>query len=388
MSLTPTRMDIYRTALPMRGFSHAAASRNVAEAVIVRVQFDDGSEGWGETLPREYVTGETIDSVIADLQDIIWPIWAGRDMSADPPGTPITHPVHNGRCINAAICAFDLACMGRLFDDVAKIPPMVLAELGGRSRARGEIDVRVSGVIGTGKRRKVARKIRMMRWIGLEDFKLKLSGDDRQDARNVQQASQMLRRAIRLGQGTLRVDVNGAWDLASTPERVAALMPWGVCVVEQPTYCSASELVVLARRRPWPLMVAERLLARDVAAVLLAEPERIWWNIRLSKNGGLTGAMELARVASDNNITFVVGCMVGESGILSACQRRLLQLGPGPRFVEGNYGKWLLAADVTKPSLNFSYGGKCKPLSGPGLGVAVDLEKLNSLGQLIATLQA
>jgi len=381
-------MDIYRTALPMRDFEHAAASRDMAEAVVVRVQFADGAEGWGETLPREYVTGETLESVVADLQTVIWPMWAGRDMATDEPAGRVAPDLHEGRCINAAVCAFDLACMRRLFDHVDAIPMEVLADVSGRSRARREVDVRVSGVIGAGKRRKVGRKIRLMRWLGLEHFKLKLTGDDRRDARAVQKAHRLLHRAIRKGHTTLRVDVNGAWDADTAPQHVAALKPWDICAVEQPVYCSARELVELARKCPLPLIADESLLTAADARTLLAEPERIWWNIRMSKNGGLMGAMQLARLAAANGVTFVLGCMVGESGILSAAQRRLLQLGPGPRFVEGNYGKWLLRDDLTRPSLRFGYGGRLRSLGGAGLGVEIDMSKMDQYGQLVATVQA
>jgi len=385
VSVRPTQMDIYRTALPMRGFKHAATSRDVAEAVVVRVQFDDGAEGWGETLPREYVTGETIDSVVEDLQNVIWPMWAGRDIEADEIPGEIAPAFHRGRCINAAICAFDIACIRRFFDHVDTIPTDVLTGIGGRSRARKQVDVRVSGVVGADKTRKVARKIRLMRWIGLEHFKLKFTGDDRQDARNLQVAHRRLRGAISHGHVTLRVDVNGAWDIESTPRRIAALKPWEVVAVEQPVYCSVAELVALSRKCVLPLIADESLLTIDDAHTLLAEPERIWWNIRLAKNGGLMGAMKLARLAAENGVTFVLGCMVGESGILSAAQRRLLQLGPGPRFVEGNYGKWLLKDDLTRPSLHFGYGGRLRPLQGEGLGVHVDQGKLAQFGQLVAS---
>ncbi len=388
MSATPIRMDIYRTALPMRGFKHAAASRDVAEAIVVRVQFADGTEGWGETLPREYVTGETLDSVTADLQTVIWPMWAGRDMPAGEATAEVAGAIHEGRCMNAAICAFDLACIGRLFDKVETMGPDVLAAVGGRSRARQQIDVRVSGVISSTSGRKAARKLCLMRWLGLDDFKLKLTGDDRRDARNVQVAHRFLHRAIGHGHATLRVDVNGAWDAATAPRRIAALKPWDVCAVEQPVYCSAGELVELAPKCALPLIADESLLTEADARTLLAEPERIWWNIRMSKNGGLMGAMKLARIAADNGVTFVLGCMIGESGILSAGQRRLLQLGPGPRFVEGNYGTWLLRDDLTRPSPRFGYGGRLRTLHGRGLGVAVDPRKLARYGQLVATIQA
>ena len=82
----------------------------------------------------------------------------------------------------------------------------------------------------------------------------------------------------------------------------------------------------------------------------------------------------------------VLGCMVGESGILSAAQRRLVQMAPPARFVEGNYGRRLLADDLTDPSPRFGYGGRLRPLSGPGFGVEVDPAKVQRYGILLTTL--
>jgi glucarate dehydratase len=80
--------------------------------------------------------------------------------------------------------------------------------------------------------------------------------------------------------------------------------------------------------------------------------------------------------------------MVGESGLLSAAQCRLLQSAPeAVRFVEGNYGRWLLADDLTRPSPRFGYGGRLRAPSGPGLGVTVDAGKLARYGRLVASLR-
>src|SRR3990172_10062031 len=46
--------------LPLRRrFSHATATRAVSENVFVRCELADGTVGWGEGVPRSYVTGET-----------------------------------------------------------------------------------------------------------------------------------------------------------------------------------------------------------------------------------------------------------------------------------------------------------------------------------------
>mgnify|MGYP002634157840 CR=1 FL=1 len=388
MSMIPITMEVFRSTIPMRSFKHAAAERNVSENILVRVTFADGSTGWGETLPRPYVTGETLESVVEDLEHIIWPRWAGEDLMADGL-TPvdIAEPIHNGRCINAAIAAFDMACMARLGDLPEVTSPEMLSELSGRTQARREIDVRVSAVLGANKPSKITRKLRIMRWgAGLDDVKLKLTGDDATDATLVQTVYRSLRGAIARGQSTLRVDVNGGWSAEETPEHIRALLPWGVCAVEQPTYCSAAELVELSRECELPLIADESLLTMADAEVLLAEPERIWWNLRLSKNGGLVNTLKMAKLAGAHGVTFVLGCMVGETGILSAIQRRFLQLGAGPRFLEGNYGKFLIRDDITAPSLRFSYGGKIKTRREPGLGVEVRADKLAQYAKLLFTL--
>ena len=83
----------------------------------------------------------------------------------------------------------------------------------------------------------------------------------------------------------------------------------------------------------------------------------------------------------------VLGCMVGESGILSAAQRRLLQaVGPGVRFVEGNYGRLLLAGDIVRLSPRFGYGGRLSVLGGAGLGVEVDPARMARWGRRVVTL--
>lgn len=186
----------------------------------------------------------------------------------------------------------------------------------------------------------------------------------------------------------MRVDANGAWTPEATPERAAGLAAYGVCVVEQPFYAPAGHLVDVARRCELPLMADESLVDDGDAEALLAEPTRVWWNVRISKNGGLVRSLRMARRAADTGATIVLGCMVGESSILSAAQRRWLQWGPQPRFVEGNYGRFLLADDLTRRSLRFGWGGRLGVLRGDGLGVAIDELKLRQYAQVVAEQQA
>jgi muconate cycloisomerase len=354
----------------MRSFEHAAASRDVARTIVVRLELSDGRVGWGETLPRDYVTGETFESAIVDIRDRVWPAVREQDLS-DPGAVDVSAADIDGRCMNAAACAVELAIWW------TQAPPA----------NRRKITARVSGVLGSVDPSKTACRLRLMHLIGLRDFKLKLGFGDEIDTENLRICQRKLGKGIRRGKASLRVDVNGGWDAETTPQRIKEIEPYGVCVVEQPTFIPAEELFDLAGRCTLPLMADESLITEEQARLYLADPKRMWWNVRISKNGGLERTRRLLALAAENGVTVSNGCMVGESGILSAVQRRLLETSPQPRFVEGNYGRLLLREDLTRPSIRFGYGGRLKSLRGDGFGVKIDIDNLQRYSTLVENLK-
>jgi muconate cycloisomerase len=393
MSAEPVKLEILRTAIPMKGFEHASAQREMAEAIVARIEYDDGRVGWGETLPRDYVTGETLETVPRDIERIIWPACLQQKLLVESDEARDIPAMDGARCINAAATAVDIAAMRRIIDDPHDPRPELITSLAGRARLRNYIDTRVSGVLGSSEPKKTARRLALMRLYGLTDFKLKLGLGEDIDKENLRIVHRKLRKGIEREECTLRVDINGAWDVDSTPERVAALAEYGVCVVEQPVYCPAWDFARLASKCSLPLMADESLLTETDARTLLTGPDgelRTWWNIRISKNGGLLPALRLMLLAQKMDVPFTLGCMVGESSILSAAQRRLLQLGPVPRFVEGNYGRFLLADDLLekRKSLRFGYAGNLPTIKKKGLGIEVDPAKIEKYGTLAATLTA
>jgi muconate cycloisomerase len=367
MSSGPEKLEILHSAIPMRSFEHAAAARDLAEAVLVHVVSSDGGEGWGETLPRLYVTGETTKSVTQDIEQIYWP--ALRE-------GPLPEQPLPGRTTLAARCAVQLAwedCQAR--------------SAGVRLCRPIDRCVRGSGSLGSSDPGKTNRRLLLLRIYGVRDFKLKLGLGADVDKENLRLVHKRLSRRIAEGVCSLRVDVNGAWAASEVPQRVGELRQYGVCAVEQPAILPAAELAEMAQRCPLPLMADESLLSlRDAEAILRIGGGKLWPNIRLSKNGGLDLCQRLCEMAQQANVPFAVGCMVGESGILSAAQRVLLGRVPPPRFVEGNFGRFLMRDDLTQPSPLFGYGGRLRPFSGPGLGVRVRPQKMARYARLAKTL--
>src|SRR5205807_4657976 len=55
-----------------KAIRHASFTRVENDTLVVCCRLEDGTEGWGEGLPREYVTGETIESAFAQLRHTDW----------------------------------------------------------------------------------------------------------------------------------------------------------------------------------------------------------------------------------------------------------------------------------------------------------------------------
>jgi muconate cycloisomerase len=248
--------------------------------------------------------------------------------------------------------------------------------------------VRVTGVLGSADPARTARQLWLMRLIGLRDFKLKLGLGEQIDRENISVVHSRLAKALGGGKCTLRVDVNSGWELQEAAQRIEHLAQLGICAVEQPVSAPAGRLAGLAQRCPLPLIADESLItSADFNELVRAGKGRVWLNIRIAKNGGLDSALAMARAAAAAGVPFIIGCMVGETAILSAAQRALLGRCPPPRFVEGNYGRLLLSDDIARKSPRFGYAGRLKALPGPGLGVVVDPKRLAKYGKLIKTLR-
>jgi L-alanine-DL-glutamate epimerase-like enolase superfamily enzyme len=378
-------LTVWRLAIPMRhGFKHATAERTVSDPLILAVELADHTIGYGETHPRPYVTGESHESVLAAVRDVFAPMLLETRPSnfGEALEAAASLPVvdENGRAITAARAAVELALLdayGQAFqrsletlagwlDDPQLGPP-------GSSRT-----VRFSGVVGGAEPRRAAWSIRKMRLFGLQDFKLKVG--DAQDDERLAIAVRTLGRSLTRGRTRLRIDANGAWSLDQATERLRQWQPLPIACVEQPlAKDDRQSWSVLAGRTTLPLMADESLVTPQDAEDLLAGHRASWFNIRISKNGGLIPSMQLAALARRHNIQYQLGCMVGETSILSAAGRWFLQLVPHVRFAEGSFGRFLLRDDVVPKPIRFGFGGRWKPMTGPGLGLAIKPETLDRL---------
>lgn len=376
---------LYPLAIPLRQtFSHAAAERRTADPLVVAVELRSGLTGYGETLPRPYVTGETVTSVIEAIHTRLMPgmeRWCPDSFAAALELIDsLPERSRDGQLILAARAGLELALLDAYSRQFRRGLSEAAGWLGlpgfGTPGSAGR--VRYSGVLSAADPASLRRSVRKMRWFGLRDFKLKVGFDD--DDERVRTVVAALGRTLGR-KTTLRLDANGGWTVEAAIERFKMWASLPISCVEQPLPCGQEEKVRdLRRAASFPVMHDESLLTFKDAERMIADGVMDAMNIRISKNGGLLPAMRLAGLARQRRLCFQLGCMVGETSILSAAGRRFLEYVPGATFAEGSYGKFLLRGDVARRSLRFGYGGRVRPLSGYGWGVEVDVAALHAYG--------
>jgi len=379
-----SKLTIYSLAIPMRRkFSHAAAERVCSEPIVVRLELADGTVGYGETHPRTYVTGESHQDVLDSIRRIFVPLLVNIrpscfgeaiEVAAELPTTEDSRPITAARAaVELALLDAYARAFGRSLETVAGyLEERWLGTPGSAETARYSV------VVSSEDPARAARFVKKVRWGLIRDFKIKVG--DAQDDERLRAVAGALGKSLQSGKTSLRIDANFAWDRDEAIRKLTGWRDLPISCCEQPLPRSKiDDWPGVAAASPIPLMADESLLTMEDAEELIEKKAASWFNIRISKNGGLIPALRLAILAKRHGVPYQLGCMVGETSILSAAGRWFLQLVPGVRFVEGSYGKFLLTDDVVRKPLRFGFGGRWKPLTGPGLGINVDTPKLEKI---------
>jgi muconate cycloisomerase len=362
---------------------HASHTRTETDNLVVRCRLDDGSTGYGEGVPREYVTGETIDSARALLRtsDLAAQLEDCRDFAAAAALAerlrlaPV--PGDDRACQgNAARCAVELALLdayGRHFGaSVADVTRLLAADL-----YEPRPQVYYSGIITSSQGMKLRWAAWKMRIYGFRQLKIKVGIDGQDDVARLA----IVRR--RLGRrADLRIDANEAWSGHDAGRRIAALKPFGITSVEQPLpHAEVAMLAELRRSAGVPIMLDESLCSLVDAERAIVGQTCDLFNLRLSKCGGFIPSLRLAQLARRHGLACQLGCQVGETALLSAAGRYFAASVGGLRYVEGSYDRHLVREALACEDITFGWGGKAPALAGPGLGVTLDEAALERVAQ-------
>ena len=329
---------------------------SVQRSVLVRVESDEGVDGWGNvdpTLGYSAMSAEDVASAVRAL--------APHLIGLDPFN------------VRRALAAMDQALDGR-FEAKAAVE-MALIDFTGRAlgvpahvllggRVRDEVPL--NAWIGTVPPAQAAREA--LDWLGrgFTTAKIKVSGGTSDGVERVA--------AVRAAVGdrmALRVDFNESLGAAGAPAFIERLEPFGLTLVEQPIPRDQIDgLAAIRRAIRIPLMADEsvtdaasllEIIRRDAADIV---------KVKTMKQGGLLRTLAMVDMAAAAGLRVVIGHGFGltlstlAEATLAAASDVVL---PGCEAV----GPLKMAGDVVADPVDLS-GGRPRLRDTPGIGARVD----------------
>jgi L-alanine-DL-glutamate epimerase-like enolase superfamily enzyme len=369
-------------------FRHASAERAETSSVWVEAVSDGDRAGHGESCPRPYVTGETIESAreffarheaslrerVVDLASLrAWVDDERQDVDRNP----------------AAWCAIELAILDLLARESGVTVEALLAlpPLAGRFH--------YSAVLGDMGREAFDATAAQYRKQGFTDFKIKVSGRLDRDRDKVARLRQW--DGIRV-----RVDANNLWRTADEAVACLSALDYPLFAVEEPIGARSAlrdagppvtgdgisgaepvtgpgeydELAQIATRLGCKIVLDESFLRVSQIDRLAGHPHLWLINLRVSKMGGLLRSLAVVEAARAAHVGLIVGAQVGETSLLTRAALAVANAGRDILVAqEGAFGTLLLERDVCDPPLMFGPGGVLDvaahpALAQPGFGVA------------------
>lgn len=357
-------------------FKHKLATHSGSDNLVVRLTTGQGINGYGEGIPRGFVTGESLEASFDYLNTNLGPALLQFPAFSPANLLPSLAVLQEKFAVQAcpgAFCALETA----LLDAAGRTWDKSLASLLS-SRLNGAVTY--SAVVPLSGGPKISRFFQLIKSLNLRQVKLKVGEEN--DLDTLSQARRELGEEV-----DLRVDANAAWSPAEAIDRIRELARFRLSAVEQPV--AKEDLEGLRRVQEavdLPIMADESLCTLDDAKRLIDLKACQMFNIRLSKVGGLTAAIRIKDTAEAAGIRCQLGCHVGETSILAAAGRHFA-LAQGPfAYLEGCFAPYLLTQDPVQDPVQFGPGGVGLPLSGPGLGIHVLKEMLDDMAVRRVTL--
>jgi O-succinylbenzoate synthase len=333
-----------------------------------------GLTGWSECVAAEEpnYSAETIDTAWLAIGAWVAPRVLAR--SFDGP-----HAVHEAlerdfRGHRMAKAAVEMGC----WDVAARQAGVPLARLlgGTRERVAAGISIGIQGDPEALVRRALAAHAQ-----GYRKIKMKIRpGADIEYVHAVRNA---------LGpEAALMADANSAYSPADA-EHLARLDAFGLTMIEQPL--DQDDLVrhaLLQRRLSTPICLDESISGVDRAADMIALGSGRIVNIKPGRVGGFSAALAIHDLCRQHGIPVWCGGML-ESGIGRAHNVALASLPnftlPGDLSPSARYWE----RDIVDPEWTMDAGGMVQvPFDRPGIGVAVDVERVEALAVRTADLRA
>lgn len=360
-------ISVHSIQIPMRiRFSQSNNNTKTSDSVIVRLETEAGTVGYGESCPRPYVTGENFASVYLDLSSLEQELYAQSFDSFDSICEYLCFDLPK-RIGMASICALELA----LLDAWSREKQVNLIELLG-GQIRDAYDY--TGVIPFGNTAELKPIISRFKF---KEIKIKVNSDLEDKLERVSRIRDIFGPEV-----PIRVDVNGDWNFAIGLEQTKRLIEQNITCIEQPFDPAKDGTMAYLTQNygGWiDIMADESLTTYESTCQLIKDRACNRFNLKLSKNGGILNALRIYQLAQQHGIPCQLGAHFGETSILTAAGLILASVASDLRALEGGLGTYLLERDVCSDPLMIDFNAQIKGerLVGKyGLGVEVEESSL------------
>ncbi len=365
-------IKVQHLQIPMRlKFAQANNATQKSNAVILTLTTTQGVTGYGESCPRPYVTGETIDSIAQDIRSFSNVMMDKNFIDVEGIQDFVVQELP-GKMGLAAICALELA----LLDAWGKENEISLLNT---FKNQTILPIRYSGVVPFGN---LARMEPLLQQFDFRDIKIKVGQDLIENLRRVERLKAIFHEPV-----TLRVDANCGWSFAGALAQIPALMEAGVTVFEQ---CFPKDRdqdmakITALYGKDVVIMADESLCSYENARFLAENGICNGFNLKISKNGGIFNTLRILKLAKQYSIHCQLGAHFGETSILTMAG--LLVTVASPTILhrhEGALGTILLKKDLCEQPLQINQhaivNSKQYPF-GNGLGINISSRNLKNHG--------
>jgi muconate cycloisomerase len=352
------RVDAMAVAMPLtKPMKMAHATFTKVENLIVRIEAEDGTVGWGEAASAPSLTGETWQGMVAIVRDYIAPLLVGKDARLR-----LKLVAAMGNAVYGATgsrSAVEMALVDLLARSL-NVPVAML--LGGLVRDH----VEPMWMLGNARAEDDVDEARTKAEEGFRYFKLKAGtkklGDEIATVLTIRKA---------VGEDVkLCADSNSAFTLATARAYAAGTESANLAFIEQP-FPQKDFAALRAFSRDGMLPVCADQSVHTISVIVeQSDNGAVGIALKLNKLGGFGACLRAAAICEERGLKIVSSAKVAESSLASAAIVHLSCVIPSVEWgVSLTHG--YLAEDVVKTPLRVQQGQTALP-PGPGLGVEVD----------------
>lgn len=357
-----TDIEIFKLNIPLKEpFIISLGTITDANNIVVKIHTNQHIYGIGECCPYAYIVGETQESEFEIAKKIALLLKNKNPLQIEDRLAEINRAIKFNPTIKSA---FDMA----LYDLLAKHSQLPLyALLGGTNDRTIFTDMTVS----LNDSELMAAEALKFKSQGFKAIKVKLGTNKNDDVARI--------RAIREAIGeeiSLRIDANQGWDSVTAITTLKALAQFDIAYCEEPVpHWNNKDLARVRNASPIPIMADESLFSEHDAFRLASMGACDYFNIKLSKSGGIHSALKIINIAESAGIKSQVGCMSESRLALTA----LAHLGMARKNIIhfDMDSALMLSEDPIIGGIKYLEGGEISLPDAVGLGVDISQEYLD-----------